>query len=204
MAFLWGGITAGPSIAASTLTDMGYTLTDLGTLGGASSQFVDSNAKGQVIGSSRIGGDLTNHDFLYSNGTMTDLGTLGGKTSYATAINGKGQVIGWSHTDGDLARHAFLYSNGKMTDLGPLGGSYSTAFAINDTGQVIGIFHNAEGDSHSFLYSNGKMTDLTQVVSDLFFVDTFFASKVLPSGQIVGNGYRDGHERAFILTVPNK
>ena len=50
MALLWGGITAGPSVAASTLTGMGYTLTDLGNLGGSYSHAIVINDKGQVIG----------------------------------------------------------------------------------------------------------------------------------------------------------
>jgi probable HAF family extracellular repeat protein len=73
-AFLWGGITAGPSVADTiTYTDMGYTLTDLGTLGGSGSYASAINDKGQVVGYSDTTGDLATHAFLYSKGTMTDL-----------------------------------------------------------------------------------------------------------------------------------
>jgi probable HAF family extracellular repeat protein len=76
MAFLWGGIMAGPSVAETiTYTDMGYTLTlsDLGTLGGSNSVATAINKKGQVIGGSDTAGDVAWHSFLYSNATMTDL-----------------------------------------------------------------------------------------------------------------------------------
>lgn len=72
--FLWGGITAGPSVAGtSTFTDMGYTLIDLGTLGGSGSWASAINDKGQVIGGSLLAGDLTSHAFLYSDGIKTNL-----------------------------------------------------------------------------------------------------------------------------------
>ena len=119
MVFLWGGITAGPTVAAAkNLTDMGYTLIDLGTLGGSSSRATAINDKGQVIGESATAGDLATHAFLYSNGIMNDLGTLGGTYSRATAINKKGQVVGASDTAENMVRqHPFLYSDGTMTDL---------------------------------------------------------------------------------------
>lgn len=119
MALIWGGITAGPSIAEPiTYTNLGYSLTDLGTLGGSRSVPEAINKKGQVVGWSRIPGDLANqyHAFLYSDGTMTDL-NLGGSYSWATGINEKGQVVGYSDIAGNLAGHAFLYSDGTMTDL---------------------------------------------------------------------------------------
>jgi probable HAF family extracellular repeat protein len=153
--FLWGGITAGPSVAGtSTITDMGYTLIDLGTLGGSWSRTI--------------------------------------------AINDKGQVIGWFIFYGDpIAEHAFLYSKWTMTDLGNLG----HPFYINDKGQWIG-YSSWVPPYPAFLYSDGIKTNLTQVVFDLFLVDKFQGNGINKAGQIIGTGYRDGNEHAFILTVP--
>ena len=71
---------------------------DLGTLGGTFSQAADINARGQVVGVSKLAGDGATHAFLWTDALgMIDLGTLDGATdSRATAINRKGEVVGES------------------------------------------------------------------------------------------------------------
>ena len=135
-----------------------WTVTDLGTLGGAYSYGYGINNAGQVTGNASTGSN--SHAFLYSNGAMTDLGTLGGVISYGYGINNTGQVTGYSYTAGNLTDHAFLYSNGTMIDLGTLGGSWSKGYGINNAGQVTGWAPTAGNVQHAFLYSNGSMTDL--------------------------------------------
>ncbi len=114
---LCGAITVGPSIAETiTYTDMGYTLTDLGTLGGVESTASFLNKKGEVLGQSYTGDFIVGwHAFLYSDGTMTDL-NLGESSDDVEpfAITEKGWVIGMAYPVG----HAFLYGDGVMTDLG--------------------------------------------------------------------------------------
>ena len=92
-----------------------WRITDLGGLGGGSSQAVAINNRGQVAGDSYVKAGAW-HAFVWQNGKMTDLGTLGGDRSYAEAINDAGQVVGWSTTAGGEGR-AFLWERGKMTDL---------------------------------------------------------------------------------------
>ena len=55
--------------------------TDLGTLGGSSSEAIDVNSNGWVVGTSTIDKDSTEewHAFLWQNGKMKDLGTLGAR-----------------------------------------------------------------------------------------------------------------------------
>jgi len=171
-----------------------WTVTDLGTLGGAYSYGYGINNAGQVTGNASTGSN--SHAFLYSNGAMTDLGTLGGVISYGFGINNAGQVTGYSFTAGNLTDHAFLYSNGVMTDLGTLGGGYSEGYAINNAGQVTGWAQIANGSSHAFLYSNGAMTDLGTLGgfrSDGYGINDF--------GQVTGKAQAaNTAERAFLYS----
>src|SRR4051812_43738035 len=73
-----------------------YTITDLGTLGGASSSASALNDQGQVVGTSLTASGQA-HAFLYSGGVMADLGTLAGQNySRAQDINNAGNVVGAS------------------------------------------------------------------------------------------------------------
>ena len=73
-----------------------WVITDLGTLGGKSSEAVAINDQGQVIGFSATAKGR-NHAFLWREGKLSDLGVLpGGSASGASAINEHGQIVGWS------------------------------------------------------------------------------------------------------------
>src|SRR5439155_45253 len=135
-----------------------YTIADLGTLGGASSNAGGINTSGQVAGyASTAKGD--SHAFRWQAGVMTDLGTLpGGATSGAFAINDAGQVVGDGQS-GSGWSHAFRWQAGVMTDLGTLSAnlySSSSALAINASGQVVGDSTDDWG-THAFLWENGMM-----------------------------------------------
>src|SRR5262249_6498226 len=77
---------------------LSYTVTDLGSLGVGESFPLGINNRGQVVGAAPT--NITDHAFLWQDGTMTDLGTLGGTGSEATGINDRGQVVGDSLTTG--------------------------------------------------------------------------------------------------------
>ena len=57
--------------------DVVYKVTDLGTLGGFTSEAFGINDRGQVTGQSETDSGVF-HAFLYSSGQITDLGTLSG------------------------------------------------------------------------------------------------------------------------------
>ena len=107
-----------------------FTVTDLGTLGGAASQANGvaghgANAAGMIVGSSTVS-DNSEHAFLYSNGQMFDLNTLcdlsqsGFKVlTVATSISDSCLIIGGGiTTNGD--KHAFL-----LTPVSVAGGNWS-------------------------------------------------------------------------------
>jgi probable HAF family extracellular repeat protein len=178
-----------PALAAD------YTITDLGTLGGNTSQGLGINNSGQVVGQSIHipGSNYNNHAFLYSGGVMTDLGTLGGTLSSAVAINNSGQVVGQADTKpfgayNTYYSRAFLYSGGAMTDLGTLGGknSWAGAGGINDTGQVVGMANISNGLQRAFL--SDVVNNVRQPMADLGTLggNNSFAESINNAGQVVG------------------
>jgi probable HAF family extracellular repeat protein len=135
-----------------------YTITELGTLGGATSFAYGINNAGQVVGGSYGRGRY--HAFVNTDGMMADLGSFDDSQSHAYGINVKGEVVGTSRITLGVS-HAYRHSNGEMLDLGTLGGIQSSGFAINDSGQVTGTSSlTEESRSHAFLFSGGVMTDL--------------------------------------------
>ncbi|HEX2973332.1 MAG TPA: DUF3466 family protein [Tepidisphaeraceae bacterium] len=148
--------------ASVAMAEVKYTVTDLGTLGGASSSAGCINNQGQIVGSATTRSGES-HAFLYSGVTMVDLGTLGGSSSSASGINDNGQIVGTS-TLADNTRRAYLYQDGRMQSLGTLGGPESYGGSINNQGQIVGTSY-CQSDpwnpiQHGFLYSNGVMNDL--------------------------------------------
>jgi probable HAF family extracellular repeat protein len=161
LVFLLGSATFLPGNAQTPATPK-YTITDLGTLGGSSSDGRAINAAGQVTGVSETAGH-DQHAFRSDATAMTDLGTLGGSWSYGRAINAAGQVTGVSET-AVHNQHAFRSDGATMTDLGTFeSGSTSDAVAINDAGQVTGssdIFDGITQVEHAFLSDGTTMIDL--------------------------------------------
>jgi len=163
-----------------------YSITDIGTLGGATSTACGINDRGQVVGKSAIAtGQL--HAFLWDSATMKDLGTLPEKAfSDARSINNRGQVVGDSSPAGGPPFEASLWENGGVTDLGALrGGTRSFAIGINNRGQVVGGARTTGNlQVHAFLWQDGEMKDLGVLQAS----DQQSVARALNSrDQVVGN-----------------
>jgi probable HAF family extracellular repeat protein len=163
-----------------------YSVTDLGTLGGAMSTSCGINDRGQITGRSALANGQV-HAFLWQAGAMTDLGTLPGLLfSSGRTINNRGQVVGDSSLTGGPPFHAALWENGGVTALGALpGGSRSFAIGINNRGQVVGGARTAGNlQVHGFLWQDGEMKDLGVLLAS----DQQSVARAINSrDQIVGN-----------------
>jgi probable HAF family extracellular repeat protein len=167
VALVLAGLAVIAPAAAQPAAPVGYSVTELGTLGGPHGGFATGiNDSGDVVGSSYVvdptcPGCFIAHPFLWSHGVMHDLGTLGGDNGFASAVNNVDQVVGSSNPPGGPENHAFLYSGGTMHDLGALwSGGQTFATAINDRGDVVGYGEVSGGGLHAFLFSGGAMHDL--------------------------------------------
>jgi probable HAF family extracellular repeat protein len=123
-----------------------YSVTDLGTLGGPTSNAEAINDRGQVVGSADTATRGVYHAFLYSNGKMHDLGVLTtageGNFSNAGAINNHGQVTGQAGVPSGAGQF-FLYSAGYMQDVPfdpSLYGYTRGGFGINNRGEIAGNY----------------------------------------------------------------
>ena len=151
-----------------------YTVINLGTLGGTSSNASGINSRGWVVGDANLAGDTTEHASLWRNGVITDLGTLGGLNSgvgYPARTDDRGLITGNAQTStidplgenwgllffcspngGSCQGYqnlvlGFLWQNGAMTPLPTLGGNNGVALGgVNNRGQMVGYAENNTQD----------------------------------------------------------
>jgi probable HAF family extracellular repeat protein len=156
-----------------------YTVVDLGTLGGLSTQPSDINNQSQIVGYSTTGTSNA-RGFLWDDGSMTALPTLsGGFSSFAEAVNGLGHAVGHS-TFQTGGAHAVLWRDGNVIDLTPdlPVSTHSTAAGVNDFDQVVGTLNNTQ----AFLWDNGS-----RVLLGTLGGPGSGASDINNAGQIVGS-----------------
>jgi probable HAF family extracellular repeat protein len=125
-----------------------YTVTDLGTLGGTSSQAFGLNGRGQAVGAATLPCSCIAHPVLWSSGgTLTDLGVEGA----AFGVNDRAEVVGYTGAD------AFLWSRSQgLLDLGFAG--YGSD--INNRSEVVGRKFEGFGVPHAVLWTNGRTLEL--------------------------------------------
>ena len=166
------GRAFGPSYTASgayhASSFFGGAVTDLGTLGGVTSDVYSSDNSGRSVGASYLpDGDY--HACVYAGGTITDLGTVWGTCSIAWGINSSGQIVGEGNEGDCCCWDGFLYAGGVMTDLNDLLDEDSWAYwievgtAIADNGTIAATGYAPDGNEHALLLTpyasvSGKVT----------------------------------------------
>lgn len=123
-----------------------YSILDLGTLDGTSSQAWAINNNGQVVGDAQIAsGDFRAFLFTDANnnqqvdiGEMQNLGIFGtASESRGRDINNSGQVVGFLPQSNGSTR-AFIWDSAN--GIKELGNGSTSALSINDNGQTVGFF----------------------------------------------------------------
>jgi probable HAF family extracellular repeat protein len=178
-------------------------MVDIGTFGGTFSVASFINDQGQVVGTSNLAGDQTQHPYLWDRGSLKDLGTLGGDNGQAIWINNAGEVVGEADLPGSQTHDGFLWKNGVMTDLGNLGQT-SFAFAINSEGQIVGHSKIDDGTFRAFLWEKGgPMVDLNMLVppaSDVVLADPY---SINDRGEIAVTGFLPNGDEHAVILIPN-
>jgi probable HAF family extracellular repeat protein len=133
-----GALCAATANAAYVVT--GVTTTEIGTLGGPTSEAYDINNRGSIVGTSdNVFG--IRRGFLYKLGAFTDVTAgMGTGESAASGINNRDSVVGfWTNSSG---RHAYRWDGGLLTPLveaPPVWDEVeSRAIAIGDNGHIVG------------------------------------------------------------------
>jgi probable HAF family extracellular repeat protein len=110
-------------------------VTPYGTLGGATTDAVDMNERGQVVGTSRDANGQR-HAFLWEDGVMVNLTPEGSEeSSTAHAINDHGEVLLTTDGLGSQPPRSWVWSHGNYRQL-PI--RFLQAFGLNNRGEAIG------------------------------------------------------------------
>jgi probable HAF family extracellular repeat protein len=155
----------------------GWTLVDLGTLGGPGSYATAITNGGLVVGCADVAGAGA-HAFAYQSGVMRDLGTgtaASDGSSCAYAANDTGTIAGRAAT-GELVE----WTSAGVTHLG----LHGTVGGINADGVLVGSYTDGVF-TRAFAYRNGAVKDLGNLGTNASTASS--ANAINAQGQIVGN-----------------
>ena len=204
---------AGPRIGATTSVGS-FTLRDIGTLGGPSSDAYGINASGDVVGISSDSSGVHRPTLWPADGSaprsLVNLSEhpMISSGTWANAINTAGDIVGVSYNSNGYQR-ATLWprGGGAPRDLGALpGADYSVARAINDAGDVVGISRLNSGSTLATLWpgSGGPPRDLgpgeayaINAAGTIAGVSPLFGATLWPAGGGAPQGLPGGGGAAY-------
>lgn len=151
-------VTAGFATSPA-LVDAGYTLQDIGTLGGAFSNAFDVSDDGVVVGRSQTASGAV-HAFAFADGALQDLGSPGAGSSEAWLIGDGGHIAGIFRDGGDT--RTAVWADGGVSVIDGFGGSFTAPTGVGPSGTVVGWSRTADATAsrRAFLWSAGVTTDL--------------------------------------------
>ena len=178
----------------------GGQLTDLGTLGGATSRALALNDAGTIVGVAATA-DGVEQATVWRDGRAAALAIPVSGASRALAINSLGWIVG-GYAAASARWQASLWVSGKPTTLGILPGYIgSQATGINATGQIIGVCWDELGAERAFLWSTGTLADLNALLAPGSGWVLDYASGINDRGQIIGCGRFLSQRRPFLLDL---
>jgi probable HAF family extracellular repeat protein len=182
----------------------GYTITDLGTLGGPFSIAYDLTNTGRVSGTA-ASPDGYHHAVYWQNGVIHDVGSLGGLNSEAAgrSLGGRLAILSETASPDPLGENfcgfgtglvcsAAVWSHGVLTRLPTLGGTNAAGFQSNSAGLIVGVAEDGVTDAscvppqkthfQAVVWRGGKVHELPPLPGD----EVGAALRINDRGQAVG------------------
>ncbi len=119
------------------------------------------NNRGQVAGSTPVGGNDRAAVFDTRTRSMRVLGTFGGQNSYATDINRHGDVTGYAQDRNGVERAFFWSARNKILQRLKSPAAGSRAVSMNDRDQVVGSVADASLGSIPVLWQSPSASPRT-------------------------------------------
>ncbi|MGH2610166.1 MAG: hypothetical protein ACRDHF_13885, partial [Tepidiformaceae bacterium] len=143
------------------------TMTDLGTLGGASSEALDINQSGAIVGSAQHSSGLV-LGFLWQNSVFTALELLlDAASGRAEFINNTGMLAGRNTVAGQFRAVVWPIGGGTPIDITPLGWSSSRPTAQSENGLVVGWGLSLGEGIRSFIRDGNESAQLPDLGGDV-------------------------------------
>jgi probable HAF family extracellular repeat protein len=172
-------------------------VTDLGLLGGTNAYALSINALGEIVGFTDTA--TGTEAFLYTAGVKRPLWPVPAMNSYAYGINHRSHIVGY--IEAATGADGFIYNKeGEIIFIEGLGGTRTYAFGINDLNEVVGSA-SIPGDTRmaAFVWKDGAIVSLSDNLPLNSGWELVEARGINRFGEIVGSGFKDGREAAFLL-----